>query len=108
MPLPSAERLHHMGLIERSKRHGTSSADRGAAGDGRGGDLPVPDPHVLKDLRDPKLLGAKLLEVHSWDKGVPLHQTASFAGGWKIPDYDANPGPIEKYGDPTKLPSTMP
>jgi hypothetical protein len=70
----------------------------------------------VKDLRDPIELGEKLLHQKGlWRIGklgqemndaplsliaehVPLH----------VRDYDSNPGPIEKYGRPQDIKSTMP
>lgn len=66
----------------------------------------------MKDLRDPTELGQKLLyaaqhrRAHG-DNTKALSFVADHAP-LNVPDYDHNPGPIEKYGDPTKLPSTMP
>lgn len=64
----------------------------------------------MKDLRDPKILGEELLSLAKLAKGVPLsavydrHVHALEA----CPDYDANPSPLEKYGRPQDLPSTLP
>lgn len=67
----------------------------------------------MRDLRDPSELGHKLLESRAGyrraglPQGTPLHECAD---RWPlhVRNYDANPGPLEKYGDPTKIPSTMP
>lgn len=65
----------------------------------------------MKDNRDPSELGNKLLHVrktpvNNFDRS-PLSFVADHAP-LRVRDHVANPGPIEKYGDPTKLPSTMP
>lgn len=65
-----------------------------------------------RDLRDPTELGNKLLyaaqhrRAHG-DKTKPLSYVADHAP-LGVPDYANSQGPIEKYGDPTKIPSTMP
>jgi hypothetical protein len=57
------------------------------------------------DKRDPAALGAALLAVS------PLFLSASRAydrSTFRVPDHVADPSPIEKYGDPRTIPSTMP
>lgn len=63
----------------------------------------------MKDLRDPVLLGEALVESRDYF-GKPLSQIYDDFRGLleDCPDYDHNPGPIEKYGDPRLIPSTMP
>lgn len=60
----------------------------------------------MRDLRDPNELGLKLLATAKQNKMTVRMVYAS--GAIHVQDYDHNPGPIEKYGDPRKLPSTMP
>jgi hypothetical protein len=64
----------------------------------------------MTDRRNPVLLGSEILRLrHSFEKRplhvlVDVHQAALHA----TPRYYDEDGPIEKYGDPTKLPSTLP
>ena len=54
----------------------------------------------MKDLRDPKALGELLLGVD-----IPLRTAADLNPS--APDY-RDPDPIEKYGRPQDIPSTLP
>lgn len=64
----------------------------------------------MKDLRDPLLLGWELLRLrHSFEKRplhvlYDVHQSALHS----TPRYYDEDGPVEKYGDPRLIPSTMP
>jgi hypothetical protein len=62
----------------------------------------------MRDLRDPTELGRKLLFYRHASPAVVKTSVIADEAPLHVRDYDANPGPIEKYGDPTKLPSTMP
>ena len=60
----------------------------------------------MRDLRDPSELGSKLLEesrksprkIHDVADRAPLH----------VRDYVSPAHPHDRYGDPRKIPSTMP
>jgi hypothetical protein len=64
---------------------------------------------VVRDLRDPTELGLKALELR---RAVgACHSRFSLvidAMPLNVKDYANSQGPIEKYGDPRKIPSTMP
>lgn len=60
----------------------------------------------MRDLRDPILLGRLIIAVRSNKRSGFLSDTLG-SRYLSAPDYSHNPGPIEKYGDPTKLPSTL-
>lgn len=59
----------------------------------------------MKDNRDPQALGAAVLVL------AELHGSARKAldrSTFRTIPHTADPGPIEKYGDPRLIPSTMP
>lgn len=66
----------------------------------------------MRDLRDPSKLGEGLLSLrhHLGQPLMPLSELfdAHRSLLYHSPDYDHNPGPVEKYGDPRLLPSTLP
>ena len=64
----------------------------------------------MKDLRDPKELGAWILSLRTAPnlRGDPLSEAVRRLPSRHIRDYSHDAGPVEKYGDPRTIPSTMP
>ena len=60
---------------------------------------------VNRDLRDPRELGERLLHLTGWFGSV---REAYDKFRPHVPNYSSNLGPIEKYGRPQDLPSTLP
>lgn len=61
----------------------------------------------MHDSRDPAALGAALLGVRGAHPGRPLSEVYD-SSTFRVPDHIADPSPIDKYGDPRSIPSTMP
>lgn len=57
-----------------------------------------------RDLRDPKLLGERLIGLADI-RGISLREVAD-SRLLAVADYNANPTCIEKYGRPQDLPTT--
>lgn len=67
----------------------------------------------MRDLRDPQELGAALLRIAASARPRPfpgsgLSRFADSPVLFGVPDFSSDEGPVERYGDPRKLPSTMP
>lgn len=66
----------------------------------------------MRDQRDPQKIGERLALIRKHDFPTkPFHYIVDVEARTEppAPDYDsAHMGPLEKYGDPRKLPSTMP
>ena len=60
----------------------------------------------MPDLRDPQLLGEAILSLRErLPKGV-LSEMLGEDVHLRVPDYNSELGPIEKYGRPQDLPPT--
>lgn len=67
----------------------------------------------MNDRRDPSLLREALLARREPDSGfgrlIPFTLSGLYdAAPLDVPDHSADPGPVEKYGDPRSLASTLP
>lgn len=64
----------------------------------------------MNDRRDPILLGERLLARRGerrFDRLVPLTLSELYDAppALDVAEHDADPGPVEKYGDPHAIPS---
>lgn len=63
----------------------------------------------MRDLRDPAKLGLALEGLATGhDARLRFIYDKYRMNLDRVPDYDHDPGPLERYGDPRKIPSTMP
>jgi len=65
----------------------------------------------LRDLRDPEKIGKRLLRIRQEDfPHKPFHYIVDVEARTEppAPDYVDPASPVEKYGDPRLLPSTLP
>ena len=69
----------------------------------------LPDGTPGRDLRDPKRLGEALEILRQKHPEISMPALVNIVRDIDVPNYDAEHiGPIEKYGDPRTLPTTMP
>lgn len=61
----------------------------------------------MNDRRDPTALGEALLAVRELHPRSPLSAVYD-RSTFRTPDHKADPSPLEKYGDPRTLPTTLP
>lgn len=63
---------------------------------------------VTRDLRDPTAMGEMLLRLRAAEPDGPMHEMYDRHADELevVARYDANLGPVEKYGDPRLLPPT--
>lgn len=64
----------------------------------------------MKDLRDPHMVGFRLLSMRSYRGHLSLSEMLGHEAVRNYissaPNYDANPSTLEKYGRPQDLPET--